>query len=98
VRNLNSKIRRRMKRVTINILFIFCSFISSFSQAIGDSKLLKQENEKFERKKRIGRVVRAAVGVVVFTLFEVPAIPIVAAFAISEIIADTNQNKQTDEK
>jgi len=81
-------------KTKLGIMLIVCSSLLSFSQTVYfDNNKFEQEKVKAEKTKKIRRVTKVAVGVVVCTFFQIPAIPVVAAFAITEIISDTKSDK-----
>ncbi len=83
-----------MKQILISSILILIT-LSCVAQY--DSAKLHAEKIKVERNKSIRRATKATIGIVLFTVFEVPAIPVVAAFAISEILSDT-KNTSNNEK
>jgi hypothetical protein len=86
-----------MKRLILNIVFVLCGISASFSQPISEVSFEK-EKIKIERAKNIRRATKVAIGVVVCSFFEIPAIPVIAVFAISEIANDKNKEQRRDEK
>ena len=81
-------------KIKLTIIIILFSSILAFSQTKSFNNNFEQEKIKVERTKKIRRVTKVAIGVIICTLFQIPAIPVVAAFAITEIISDKNNTNE----
>lgn len=83
-----------MRRRIVSTLFVLFCVISSWSQS-GKIPTTELEREKYkiERTKKIRRFTKVAIGVVLCTIFEIPAIPVIAIFAITEIIDSHETNE-----
>ena len=81
-------------KIKLTIIIILFSSILAFSQTKSFNNNFEQEKIKVERTKKIRRVTKVAIGVIICTFFQIPAIPVVAAFAITEIISDKNNTNE----